>query len=103
AIFDVVVDLRAGSPTFAQWQGFELNPEERRALYIPKGFGHGFQALVDDTEVAYQMSTPYAPEASAGVHHDDPVLSIAWPMPVSEIRRRDLDLPYLVSQSTAQA
>ncbi len=65
AIFDVIIDLRPRSATYLGWQGFELSAENRRAIYIPKGFAHGFQTLTDDAEVAYQISAFYAPEAAA--------------------------------------
>jgi dTDP-4-dehydrorhamnose 3,5-epimerase len=91
AIFDVIVDLRPNSPSYLLWQAFELTAENRRAIYIPKGFAHGFQTLVDDAEVAYQISTPYAPEAAGGHRYDDPAFSIAWPLPVTVISDRDLN------------
>jgi dTDP-4-dehydrorhamnose 3,5-epimerase len=79
AIYDVIVDLRAGSGTFAQWVGVELDAASGRALYVPEGFAHGFQTLVDETDVLYMISTRYAPAASTGVRWDDPAFAIAWP------------------------
>ena len=79
AIFDVIVDLRPGSPTQAQWVGVELAAETGRALYIPKGFAHGFQTLVDGAEVFYMISDPYVPEAASGVRWDDAAFGIDWP------------------------
>jgi dTDP-4-dehydrorhamnose 3,5-epimerase len=79
AIFDVLVDLREGSPTRGRWTGVELNAENRRALYVPEGFAHGFQTLADATEVLYQISAPYAPDAARGVRWDDAAFGIAWP------------------------
>jgi len=79
AIFDVIVDLRDGSGTFGQWVGFELSAENGHALYIPEGIAHGFQTLLPETEVFYQISTHYAPESARGVAWDDPELAIAWP------------------------
>jgi dTDP-4-dehydrorhamnose 3,5-epimerase len=79
AIFDVAVDLRAGSPTLRRWHGVELSAENRRAFYIPAGLAHGFQTLTDDTEVLYQMGDPYVPEAARGVRFDDPAFEIEWP------------------------
>lgn len=95
AIFDVAVDLRPGSPTQGEWFGVRLDPESGRALYVPEGCAHGFQTLVDESEVAYMISTPHAPEASAGVRWDDPVLAIAWPEFGGErtISDRDRTLP----------
>jgi dTDP-4-dehydrorhamnose 3,5-epimerase len=81
AIYDVIVDLRPDSPTWKRWLGVELTAENRRMLYVPEGFAHGYQTLVDDTETFYQVSTPYAPQAEAGVRWDDPAFSIEWPDP----------------------
>ena len=85
AIFDVAVDLRAGSPTFGQWYGAELNATDRRQLYIPVGFGHGFQTLTDAAEVTYHISVPYVPGSQDGVRWDDPAIGVAWPDPASAI------------------
>jgi dTDP-4-dehydrorhamnose 3,5-epimerase len=93
AIFDVIVDLRPRSPTYLRWQGFELTAENRRAIYIPKGFAHGFQSLTDDTEIAYQISEFYAPQTAGGCRYDDPAFGIAWPLPVTVIGDRDLGWP----------
>jgi len=79
ALFDVIVDLRPGSPTRGRWFGVELTPDNGRSLFIPKGLAHGFQTLADDTEVHYQMSTPYVPGAGDGVRWDDPAFGIEWP------------------------
>lgn len=93
AIYDVIVDLRPGSPTFARWIAEELTESNRRMLYVPRGFAHGFQSLADDTEVAYQMSESYRPEAAAGVRWDDPAFGIRWPLEVAVIAPRDRDYP----------
>jgi dTDP-4-dehydrorhamnose 3,5-epimerase len=93
AIFDVIVDLRAGSPTRRAWFGVELSASNRRALYVPEGFAHGFQALTDGAEVFYQISRPQAPDAARGVRWDDPAFKIAWPRPVSCISERDSQYP----------
>jgi dTDP-4-dehydrorhamnose 3,5-epimerase len=79
AIWDVVVDLRPDSPTFLEWVAVELSAENRRTLYVPEEFAHGYQTLVDASEVSYQMSAPYAPEAARGLRWDDPKLAIDWP------------------------
>jgi len=89
AIYDVIVDLRAGSPTFKQWFGVELTAQNHRMLYIPKDFAHGFQTLEDTTEVFYQMSHVYAPESGRGARWNDPAFNISWPEPVSLINERD--------------
>jgi dTDP-4-dehydrorhamnose 3,5-epimerase len=100
AIFDMIVDLRPSSPTYLRWQGFELTAENRRALYIPKGFAHGFQSLTEDAEIAYQISAFYAPEAAGGYRYDDAAFGIAWPLPVTVISSRDLEWPAFDGQNT---
>lgn len=79
AIFDVGIDLRPGSPTFKQWVGVELSADNRRMLYLPGEFAHGFQTLEDDTEVFYQVSAVYAPAHNSGVRWDDPAFRVEWP------------------------
>ena len=79
AIYDVIIDLRPDAPTFKQWLGVELTAENRRMLYVPEAFAHGFQTLTDDTELYYQMSDVYAPECAAGVRWNDPAFGIEWP------------------------
>ncbi len=79
AAYDVVVDLRAASPTYRQWVAVELSASNRRAVYIPAGCAHGFQTLVDNTELFYQMSAFYVPQAARGVRWNDPALAIEWP------------------------
>ena len=93
AIFDVMVDLREGSPTYGRWHGEELTADNRRALYIPKGFAHGFQSLVDNSEVDYEITPVYVPEAAAGFRFDDPRLAIDWPIADVTISERDRTLP----------
>lgn len=80
AIFDVAVDLRPDSPTFCKWVGTELTAENRVMMYLPGEMAHGFQTLEDDTEVFYQVSEPYQPEASMGCRWDDPTFGIEWPL-----------------------
>lgn len=93
AIHDVIVDCRPGSPTFGRHAAVRLDDEERRSLYVPPLFAHGFQTLADDTEILYQMSSTYAPEYARGFRHDDPELGIEWPLPVSVISEKDRALP----------
>jgi dTDP-4-dehydrorhamnose 3,5-epimerase len=93
AAWDVVVDLRAGSPTFRGWTGIEINAENRIAVYVPAGCGHGFQTLCDDTELFYQMSEYYDPESAGGIRWNDPVLSIDWPVTPVIVSERDSALP----------
>ena len=89
AILDVIIDLNPGSPTYRQWQGFELSAANMRQLYIPKGFAHGFQTLKDDTEIGYLISQFYAPEASTGLRWNDPAFGIAWPMAPTVMSDKD--------------
>lgn len=93
AIFDAIVDLRPGSPTFRGSFAIVLSAENRLALYVPRGFAHGFQTLVDASEVFYQMSTPYHAPAAAGYRYDDPTFGLDWPLPVSVVSDRDRALP----------
>lgn len=80
AIFDVIIDLRRDSPTFRSWFGIELSAENLWSLYVPKGYAHGFQTLVDDSVVMYMMSQVHVPSAAQGVRWDDPAFGIAWPV-----------------------
>jgi dTDP-4-dehydrorhamnose 3,5-epimerase len=89
AIFDVIVDIRIDSPTHHQWFAAELTEANRRALYIPKGFAHGFISLADDTEVFYMISVPYVPGFAKGLRWNDPVLGIEWPIEPTVISERD--------------
>lgn len=89
AIFDVIVDLRKDSPTYRQWYGTELSARNRRQLYIPKGFAHGYQTLHDETEVCYQVTAYYQPDSEGGLRYDEPTLDIRWPLPVSMISDKD--------------
>jgi dTDP-4-dehydrorhamnose 3,5-epimerase len=89
AIFDVIVDLRPHSPTFLKYFAVHLTAENRRTLYVPKDFAHGFQTLADETEVSYQMSEFYAPELAAGLRWNDPFFAIPWPLAVSVISQQD--------------
>ena len=95
AIYDVIVDIDPQSPTFCKWIGVELTPASLRMLYVPAGFAHGFQTLLDDTEVNYLVSSPYAPKAGRGVRYDDPALAIPWPLPVTRISDQDRSWPLL--------
>jgi dTDP-4-dehydrorhamnose 3,5-epimerase len=93
AIFDAIVDLRKGSPTYGHWHGEELSADNRLMLYVPKGFAHGFQTLVDNTEVDYEMTPEYVPEFGRGFRFDDPLLNIMWPIETAIMSDRDKALP----------
>jgi dTDP-4-dehydrorhamnose 3,5-epimerase len=93
AIHDVIVDLRPGSATYCRWFGVELSADNRRALYVPEGFAHGFQTLTDSAEVLYNMSELYAPELARGARWNDPRFAIRWPLPDPVISNRDRTYP----------
>jgi len=93
AIVDVIIDLRRDSPSYGRWEAFELSAVNRRMLYIPVGFAHGFQTLEDHTDVVYQVSHPYTPGAEGGVRWDDPAFAITWPLPVASISPKDAAWP----------
>lgn len=98
AVFDVVADVRPGSTTYGRWFGTELTPDNGIMMYVPRGCGHGFQTLVDGTDVEYCISVPYVPDAARGVRWDDPTLAIEWPAPPRggrTISERDRQLPQL--------
>jgi dTDP-4-dehydrorhamnose 3,5-epimerase len=78
-LYDVIIDLRPDSPTYKKWLALELTGENRLMLYVPKGFAHGFQTLIDNTEVIYQMSEFYHPESACGIRWNDPAFGIRWP------------------------
>jgi dTDP-4-dehydrorhamnose 3,5-epimerase len=96
AIFDAIVDLRPGSPTRGRWIAVELAAETRRMLYVPEGFAHGFQTLRDGSEVFYQMSRPFAPDAARGFRWDDPAVGIRWPLTPRAMNARDRELPQML-------
>ena len=89
AILDIIVDLRAESPTYLQHIAVELNEENGRALYVPERFAHGYQTLNDNTETSYQVGEFYAPDYESGLMHDDPRLGLEWPLPVAVISDKD--------------
>ncbi len=91
AMYDIIIDMRVGSPTFRQWIGVELSPENGRMMYVPKGFAHGFQTLKDNTDVYYQISECYAPESQRGVRWNDPAFNIRLREPVTVISKRDAE------------
>ncbi len=93
AIWDVIVDLSPSSPTYRRWQAFELTAENRRQLYVPIGFAHGFQTLCDDTEVGYLISAYYVPSAACGFRYDEPAFGITWPLPPGPVSMADRNWP----------
>ena len=93
AVYDVIIDLRADSPTFKRWIAATLTAENRAMLYVPEGFAHGLQTLTDDTEVFYQMSNSYHPECASGVRWDDAAFGIDWPEGERIIIPQDLEYP----------
>jgi dTDP-4-dehydrorhamnose 3,5-epimerase len=104
AVYDVIVDLRPASPTFCRHFAVELNVRNRKLLYVPEGFAHGFQTLEEDTEAFYQMSAPFEPEARAGVRWNDPAFAIAWPLEVTSISETDRSFPdFRVAMSCGSA
>lgn len=95
AIFDVVVDLRPGSPTYRTWLSFELTGESQRSIYVPPGCGHGFQALTEIADTSYRIDRPHDPSEDLTIAYDDPELAIPWPLPVSLMSERDRTAPPL--------
>jgi len=97
AIVDVVVDIRRGSPTFGEWEAFELTEENMRSAYCPVGFAHGFCVVSDVADVMYKQSSYYADATERGIAYDDPDVAIAWPLPAEELvpSRRDAAAPLL--------
>jgi dTDP-4-dehydrorhamnose 3,5-epimerase len=95
AVFDVIADLREGSQTFLHTFAAELSAANRRMMYIPEGFAHGFQSLAPDSALLYHHSQYYTPGAEGGFRYDDPAFAIRWPLPVEVISERDRQHPYV--------
>jgi dTDP-4-dehydrorhamnose 3,5-epimerase len=89
AIFDVIVDLRPGSPTYRNWESFELRGDQQVSLYVPAGCAHGFQARTDPADVSYRIDRPHDPAEDVSIAFDDPSLAIPWPLPVRLISAKD--------------
>jgi dTDP-4-dehydrorhamnose 3,5-epimerase len=96
-IFDVVVDLRPSSPTYRNWESFELRDDEQVSLYVPAGCAHGFQALTDPADVSYRIDRPHDPAEDLSIAFDDPELAIPWPLPVTTVSGRDRQAPSLAT------
>lgn len=94
-IFDVVLDLRPGSPSYGKWYGAELSAENGRMLYVPEHCAHGYQTLEEDTEMYYMASAFYSPTAVRGVRFDDPAFRIKWPLGATEVSEQDRNWPLL--------
>lgn len=94
-IFDVAVDLRSDSPTFGQWEGYELDDETHRQLFVPVGFGHGFAVLSEEADVSYLLSSTYDPATESGIAWDDPDVAVDWPVADPLLSERDKGAPSL--------
>ena len=103
ALFDVIVDVRPGSPTYGEWRGFELTAENARAVYVPPGCLHGYQTLVDSTDLFYQMTALHRPDLARGIRWNDPTLAIAWPLADPILSPRDAALPWLTASRPVAA
>lgn len=95
AVYDVIVDLRKDSKTFLKWFGIELSAENKKMLYIPEGFAHGFQCLSFDCQLIYFHTEFYQPGSEGGIRYNDPLIGIEWPMDIATISQRDKSHPYL--------
>ncbi|MBV4359454.1 dTDP-4-dehydrorhamnose 3,5-epimerase [Pinibacter aurantiacus] len=95
AVYDVIIDLRKDSATFLQYFGTELSAENRKMLYIPKGFAHGFQAVTENAELIYHHSQFYKPGVESGIRYDDPAIGIQWPLAAVNVSDRDLNHPLI--------
>jgi dTDP-4-dehydrorhamnose 3,5-epimerase len=100
-VFDVVVDLRPGSPTYLEWLSVVLDGEQQNSVYIPAGCAHGFQALTEPADTAYRIDRRHDPREDLTIAHDDTRLAIPWPLPVSGMSRSDATAPPLAQLSTA--
>lgn len=100
ALYDVIIDLRPTSPTYLMHFGVELTADNKRMLYVPKGFAHGFQTLQDDTEAMYMIDEYYTPEHQRGFRYNDPIFTIDWPLPVEVISEKDAAWPLFETLQT---
>ena len=95
SVFDVIIDLRKGSPTFLKWHGEVLSAENMKMMYIPEGFAHGFQTLEQNCELLYLHTEFYSPEHEGGVCYNDPLINISWPLATTDISAKDQGYPLL--------
>ena len=100
-IFDVAVDIRKGSPQYGEWVGVELSAENKKQLFIPRGFAHGFITLTDDVEVQYKADNYYAPECDGNIRWDDPDIAVAWPIAPTILSAKDEQAPTLRERAAA--
>lgn len=98
-ILDVAVDIRKGSPQYAQWVGVELSAENYKQLYVPRGFAHGFITLTDDVEVLYKADNYYAPEFDGNIRWDDPEISVVWGIAPTNLSDKDRNAPLLAERT----
>ena len=101
AIFDVIVDLRTSSPTYGNWESFDLRGDAQVSLYVPAGCAHGFQALTEPADVCYRIDRPHDPTEDVSIAFDDPDLAISWPLPVTSMSERDRGAPLLSAVAKA--
>ncbi len=97
AVMDVIVDLRKDSPSFLQHVMLELSEENKKMIYVPEGFAHGFQSIKDNSELVYHHTEFYVPNAEGGIRYNDPALKINWPLPIEVISERDKNHPLLTN------
>ena len=95
-IYDVIVDLRPDSNTYLKWFGIELNENNKKMIYIPEGFAHGYQTLENNSEIIYCVTNYYSPKDEAGLRYDEPSLKIDWPLEITEISNKDMNYPNFV-------
>lgn len=95
SVYDVIVDMRPDSPSYLHWFGAELSATNGQAMYVPRGFAHGYQALSDGATLHYMVSAFYAPGAEGGLRHDDPAIAISWPMDITEVSAKDAAWPLI--------
>ncbi len=93
SIFDAIIDLRKDSPTYKKWFGIELSAENRKSLFVPKGFAHGYMTLEDNSEVTYLVTQFYTPDADSGIKFNDPAFNIEWPITPVLVSEKDLNHP----------
>jgi dTDP-4-dehydrorhamnose 3,5-epimerase len=94
-LFDVVLDLRVGSPAYGRWESFTLSGERQNSIFVPPGCAHGFQALTDPADTSYRIDREHDPAESLTIAYDDPDLAIPWPLPVTSLSAADRDAPSL--------